>query len=311
MVIITLGILIIWIYLTRSVTTTTVPDVQDRIISEVKPYLNEREISFRVIRKSSLQSPEGEIIRQIPSPGVRIKENRTIDLYVSQGPRYVKVPDVRGKSLLEAKNFLVRSSGKNGRSHLRLGNISRIYTGKQPKEHIILQQPRPQEDAVQGSEIDVLVSKGPWPKRTVVPNVKGKKLNEARAILRDEELTPGRVRHTYRTDSPPSVVLDQFPQSNRIVKRRQSVTLTVNLSEPEHKNERVRYAYIRITPPISVIPKPMRVMMSDQRGKRVVFDRKVKPGKRIQFLASVKGEARLVIYWDGKLHRIRTLEATS
>jgi beta-lactam-binding protein with PASTA domain len=309
MVLVTLVMLTVWLYVTRSVGTTTVPDVTGRNIDQARPFLEEREVLYRVRRRSSIQSPEGEIIRQIPPPGTRVKENRPVDLYVSQGPKYVVVPDLAGRSLLEARNYLMRDSGGGDQQgNLSLGTISRVFSEDEPEGNVVAQQPEGGEEAVQGSEIDLLVSKGPWPRRTTIPNVEGITLNEARVTLEEQFLEAGNLRYTYRADSPPSVVLDQFPPPGRLVKRGQSISLTVNLSEPEAPPNKTYYTTIRINPPLEITSKSMRVVMNDQRGARVVFDKTVKPGKQVDFLASVKGKAELMIYWDEDLYQYRTLE---
>lgn len=312
MVLITLAGLVVWIYVTRSVGTMTTPDVTGRKIDQVDGYLSDRDISYRIIEKSSLQSPEGEIIRQVPPSGTRIKENRPIDLYVSQGPEYLRVPGLTGNSLLETRNRLMRNTGEDGSegSGFSMGNIARVFSDEYPEGHVISQQPEEGEEAVQGSEIDLLVSKGQWPRRTDIPDVEGDLLSAARQTLEDNYLEAGNIRYTYRADSPPSVVLDQFPPSGRLVNRGQSISLTVNLSEPETDSSKLSYTSIRINPPLDIVPRPMKVVMNDQRGSRVVYEQDVKPGKQVEFLASVKGKAELMIYWDGEFYRYRTLEVT-
>lgn len=310
MIILTLIMLLLWLYVTRGVGTTVVPDVEGRQLEEVKPFLAERDLGLRVHYKSSLQSPEGQIIRQIPSAGSRMKESRAVEVFVSKGAVKLSVPDLTGKSLLEARNFLMRQNRleDSEASAFQLGSISRVYSETIPEDRVIAQEPVPSSKAVQGSEIDILLSMGPWPRRTIIPNLSGVALDKARSILEDHYLEAGNIRYTYRADSPASVVLKQFPPAGRLVNRNQAVTLTANLSEPDEKPAKSLYTYIRINPPLDVVEKKLRVVMKDRRGSRVVYDRMVPPGKSVEFLASVEGKAQLFLYWGGEFYRYRTLE---
>lgn len=309
-----LGLLFLWLFLTRSVGTVEVPGVRGRMLDEVKPLLRERQLRYRVNWESSLQTPEGEILRQIPRAGSRIKENRALELYVSKGPEYVVVPDVTGKTLLAARNYLRRkTSGEDGKagSLLTLGNIARVYLPNRPQGEIHLQNPSAGERVIRGSRIDVLVSKGSWPRRTVVPDLSGLKLDRARNVLQKNHLEAGNVNYVLREDSPPSVVLQQTPPPRRLVPRGKTVSLRVNLSSQNRKQNPLRYTIVRITPPLGLEPGHMKVRMNDYRGTRVVYDREVKPGERVQFMVSVKGAAELVIYWNDELYQFRQLEVPS
>lgn len=302
-----------WLYLTRSVETVTVPNLVDQPIERVEPTLRERELAYRIHWEQSLKTPRGKILRQIPPPGAQMKENRTLELYVSEGPEYVLVPDIRGKTLLQARNELRRkSSGEEGKAGtvLTLGNMARVFSSRQPEEHIILQQPVPGTRVVRGSQVDVLVSKGSWPRRTVVPALHGQKLSRARESLKKNHLEVGNVHYILQEDSPPSVVLGQSPPAHRIVPRGQSVSLRLNLSEPERQSSPVRYTVIRISPPLSMTEGRLRVKVTDYRGTRVVYDETVAPGREVSFVTSVKGTAEVIIYWNEELYRIRTLEAS-
>lgn len=302
--------LLVWLYFTRGVSNTVVPELTGRQLEEVRTFVQDRDLRIRVHKKSSLESPEGEIIRQIPNAGALIKETRAIELYVSKGPEMLSVPNLVGESLLEARNFLRRNREMEGDENpsFYLGNISRVFSEHQPEDHIVAQQPRPDQRAVQGSEIDILLSKGSWPRRTTIPDLVGLNLDKARDVLRENHLNAGNIRYTYRSDSPATVVLEQFPPEGRIVQRRQSVTLTANLDEPDEPENRVVYSYVRINPPLDVLEGHLRVVMNDRRGSRVVFDDMVQPGETVQFLASVEGKAQLFLYWNGEFYQYRTLE---
>ncbi|MFB6344840.1 MAG: PASTA domain-containing protein [bacterium] len=303
-------VLFTWLYFTRSVSTIEVPDVTGQSLPEARQRIRGLDLSIRVIRKNSMNTPENHVIRQIPQPGSRIKETRRVDLYVSQGPEYVTVPDLRGETLISAKNYLYRRSGTDEEvvgSLLNLGSISRVYSTSLSRDRILLQNPQPGLEVVRGSQVDLLVSKGHWPRRTIVPDVKGKNLKRARGLLKEKHLKVGNLSYQLETDKPASVILEQNPPSGRIVSRDQPISLTVNLSETAEVAPR-RYTFIRVTPPLSLEDGRLKVRLNDRRGSRIVYNEMVKPGKEVTFLVSVRGPAKLIIYWNGEIYRFRRLE---
>jgi len=137
--------------------------------------------------------------------------------------------------------------------------------------------------------------------------VVGEKLPRTKSILREDHLEVGNVRYTLDEENPPSVVLEQNPPSGRLVRRERPISLTVNLSSEARVADR-RYTRVRITPPISMEKGNLRVELIDRRGKRVVFDETVDPGKKVQFMVSVRGSAKLIIHWNEEIYRFRRLE---
>jgi beta-lactam-binding protein with PASTA domain len=310
MEVIALTVLCAWLYVTHSVATVQVPRVVGMEIRKARKLLVEQGLPYSIIERNSTRTEKNRVIRQVPPPGNRIMETRAVELYVSQGPELVSVPDITGQTLYAARNDLYRRSGQKGEvvgSLLNLGNISRVYHPNVQEERIILQDPQRGLQVIRGSQVDVLVSKGPWPKRTVVPELRGKDVPKARKLLRENHLKVGDVRYILQQDQPPSVVLRQSPPSGRIVRRDRPVTLTVNLSASA-KVAPIRYTFVQVTPPLSMTEGELKVKLIDRRGSRTVFNQTVKPGKEVKFLVSIRGDARLVIYWNGEIYRFRRLE---
>ncbi len=300
-----------WFYFTRSVETHRVPDLLGEKMKFSRRFLEKRGYKYRVKWRSSLNSPEGVILNQVPGPGTEIKENRPITIYGSRGPEYITVPDLRGKSLPAAKNYIVRRK-KEAESVvgplLNLGNIARVHSEKIKNNHVILQEPPPGAKVLRGSQLALLVSRGKWSRTTIVPEVEGDSLSKARRILKNHQLKVGEIRHIFRPDSPPSVVLAQTPGARRIVEPGQRVTLTVNLSRPQANSNTNYYTLFKLSPPRGLVPGNMKALLVDEQGERVVFNQEVKPGEEVEFLAAFKGKSRLQIYWNDEIYKIRNLE---
>lgn len=299
-----------WVYVTRSVETVEIPNVTGRSVQKARLTLQEYDLGYRILERSSTRTPEDQVIRQVPQPGERIMETRTVELYVSKGPEMVEVPELIGQTLFSARNELNRLQAGASDSPgplLNLGNIARVYRNGTEPDQIIQQNPSPGRTVVRGTQVDVLVSKGEWPRRTVIPDLTGRKVPEAESALRENHLEVGRTRYVLDAEKPPFVVLSQSPSSGQIVRRDRPVSLTVNLSKEAQVAPR-RYTFVRVTPPLSLEPKKLRVKLIDRRGERVVYDQEVEPGKKVEFLVSVRGDAQLIIYWNGEIHQFRRLE---
>ncbi len=305
--ILVLLLLVFWLYITRAVSTVEVPEVMGRQLQEAEEILARSGLSMRVEWESSMQTPEGEIMNQVPGPGTEIKENRPLTVYASRGPEYLEVPDLEGQSVSEAQNFLQRLSAERETVGLGLGNITRVHSEELPADHIIRQFPPPELEVVAGSQVNVLVSRGNWPRRLPVPDFRGLSEEEARNKLEAVELQVGQVRHIREEEMSPGVVLDQSPPPNVLVPTRQPVLLTVNLGE-EERFEATRYTTLKINPPLEVVPGRLKVELTDRSGRRVIFEEEVPPGEKVEVFTGVTGSGRVAIYWNGELIRYRELE---
>ncbi|MDO4542284.1 MAG: Stk1 family PASTA domain-containing Ser/Thr kinase, partial [Bacillota bacterium] len=99
---------------------------------------------------------EGDVISQDPRAGDSAPKGSTVTIVVSQGPetKEVKVPDVTGLTLSDAKNQLV---AKN----LTVGKVSEEYSDS-VKEGIVMYQSVKEGTSVdEGTAVNLTVSKGP------------------------------------------------------------------------------------------------------------------------------------------------------
>ncbi|MGM0381755.1 MAG: PASTA domain-containing protein [bacterium] len=285
-----------------------VPDIMGKQLSAAKKFLAEKDLSLQVEWEASLQTPEGEIINQVPGPGTEIKENRPLTVYASKGPEFLTVPNMEGKSITEAQNMLQRLNSEKEGVGIGLGNITRVYSEKYPEKQIMSQFPPGGQEVIAGSQINILVSRGRWPRRRVVPDLGGLSEEEARRKIKDLNLQVGELRYIRNKNASPGAVIGQSPLPNVIVPKKQPVLLTVNLGEEEQRTRQRHYTTLKINPPLSVVSGRLKVELTDRKGRRIIFDRKVKPGKNVEVFTEVNGSGRVAIFWKGKLIRYRNLE---
>lgn len=107
-----------------------------------------------VTYREDLNSLAGEVLDQVPPPGVEVPFGTAIDLVVSEGPPPVEVPDVTGMSQDEAIQILTRA----GFRAEPVGTNSTVRVGR-----VVSTDPRRGDDAPYGSTVRVFVSRGPRP----------------------------------------------------------------------------------------------------------------------------------------------------
>ncbi len=102
--------------------------------------------------------PEGHVISQNPAGGAEVLPGSAVDLVVSMGPEPdpVAVPDVIGMTEADAVVAIEAAD-------LTVGAISEGYSDTVPEGHVISQDPAGGAEVLPGSEVDLVVSKGPQP----------------------------------------------------------------------------------------------------------------------------------------------------
>jgi beta-lactam-binding protein with PASTA domain len=101
----------------------------------------------------------GQILEQDPPPGTQVPQESSVNVTISQGPpiQIVSVPDVTEMSRPKAEGILEKSN-------LTVGNIREEYSNHTPAGYVMSQSPRAGARVEGGTEIDLVVSKGPEPK---------------------------------------------------------------------------------------------------------------------------------------------------
>ena len=169
-------------------------------------------------------------------------------------PEEVRVPDVTGLSVAEARRALAEAG-------LRLQEAGDEYNAAVPAGAVIRQNPEANQRVRMGREIRVWVSRGP--EFVVVPDVIGRPKIEAELTITQEGLVLGGVVEEFRTDVPPNTVIGQNPPPSTRIEKGKAVELIVARgSQPQQ-----------------------RVVMPDVRGMELEAAR-----RRLQALGFVEGQ---------------------
>jgi len=130
-----------------------VPNIVGQSAIEASEQLEQLKLKL-VVKEVESDKPEGTILKMDPGPESKRKEGSPIYATVSMGSRFVEVPDIRGRSLEEAKSFLTKIGLKvdpkiRERSSLNF-----------EKGTVVDQRPAPRQRIQKSSAVAITVSSG-------------------------------------------------------------------------------------------------------------------------------------------------------
>jgi eukaryotic-like serine/threonine-protein kinase len=198
----------------------TVPDVKGKTEQEAFEILEDANLT-PVISDTTydIKLPKGSIVLQKPNPGEVVKEGRRVYLFISGGEPVVSVPNLKGRSIRDAKLSLERLG-------LKLGRIEEIPS-THPKDMIFDQQFAEGTKLKKGESVNVYISIGAGTGEIVVPDLIGKSLAEAERVLADSSLRVGKINYQRSFSLLPNTVLDQYPSKGNRINQGDAVDLFV------------------------------------------------------------------------------------
>lgn len=298
--------LILFIFMRGETEEVVLPDVRGKSFVEAFDVLNKAGLKIHRVEEFADNVPEDRVVWQEPAPdrnaGTRkVKKGRTIELCISKGTALITVPDLREKTLTEAKNLL-RSSA------LKTGDVVRIYSDEIALDCVISQNPGPYTKIKRATPINILLSKGSKSTYNVMPDLIGKRQDEAKAILDGLGIATGRIEVVRRTDVPEGTVLDQDPKPSVQVPSRESVSIVISGKREVTETPQMRSSLFEYAMPKGLSVKELKIMVTDLNGSREVHKEKHKPGDMVRQRMLFTGSAVVRIYVDNNLMEERKLE---
>ncbi|MBM3451407.1 MAG: PASTA domain-containing protein, partial [Armatimonadetes bacterium] len=180
-----------------------VPDLRGKSFEEARARASEARLQVSVLRREfNATVPMNAVVEQDPSPRQRVREGRLISLVISQGQELVDVPDVVQRTANEARLIL-------DTARLLVGAIKDDFDDRVPAGVVVSQDPPAGAQAARGAAVGLVVSKGIG--LLPVPDLNGKRLDEAREALKSAGFALGNVQYAPRGDKPAGLVADQAP----------------------------------------------------------------------------------------------------
>ncbi|GEE00573.1 serine/threonine-protein kinase PknB [Gordonia spumicola] len=192
------GGLIAWAPWTPDQPSIAVPKVTGLSADAAKANLEQAGFTVKEQDEASTDIAEGLATRTVPGNDVPTPKGSEVTLYVSSGPQKTPIPDLRGKTLEDARNELRVQGFTNVK-------VEKIDSTAALKDKVV--RTNPQTGATVAVTSDVTVFIGTGPKVVTVPDLRGQTEKQATATLEgmgldvvsvqaDSELPAGQVVNT-------------------------------------------------------------------------------------------------------------------
>ena len=288
--------------------TITVPDVTGKQVEIAKEILKDKQLDVSVKEVESSEVPVGEVITQTPGGGAVVKANRTIYLTVSKGNKgsEVLIPDLRDLTLSEAEKKLKEIG-------LAVGNVTYEESNTFGEGKIMSQSPASPHKVAKGTKVDLVVSKGQAAPTADMkkpaqdaPNTSGMTLDAAVKALESAGYTVGNVGNMDPAkDAALAKVAGQAVRDGNVV------DLTVEYPDagaPGNGEQQTQeapgtphYGTVNISVPAGAASQHVQIVVSDDNGSRVVYDRNQPGGASISKSVNGTGKTRVKVYVNNAL----------
>jgi eukaryotic-like serine/threonine-protein kinase len=171
----------------------------------------------------SMKVANDHVLRVRPDEGTVLEQGERVTLVLSLGPPPVDVPNLVGKEFAQAKDLLRRAN-------LKVGEVTRAYNESFEVDRVIRQSERGGSQAPQGSEVNLVVSRGPAPKP--VPDVVGLAAERATERLEDAGFVVS-ADSEYSRKVDEGKVISQSPPPGNELQPGSTVSIVVSLGPPE------------------------------------------------------------------------------
>jgi len=131
-----------------------------------------------------------------------------------------EVPDVTGKEMVVAVDLLAAQ-------HLKLQAVDYRFDSKVTFDHILAQDPAPGTMLEKNRIVRVVLSKGA--ESSTIPSVVGKRIQEARRMLRESPFRVGHLAYVHTSEAPVDYIVAQTPLANIEGQMGDSIDLLVSL----------------------------------------------------------------------------------
>ena len=247
--------------------------------------------------------PKYHVIAQRPAVGHVVRTGHKVIPTVSLGTDFLLAPDLRRKTLREARQEIMRS-------RFRPGTVARI-PDKTPRDTVLGQDPEPGTSISNQGELHLLVSAGSGKRRDFMPDIRGLEIETARRVLAPYNaiMIPHEVDFAGARED---VVLNQDPPPNTLIYEGRLVTYDVKPSGRVSLPNANYHAVVTHTMLYDWFDRDVRVDVVDRLGGRKnlrslpplydsVSKRERTAGSSLQIRVPYVGEATVVIYVDGML----------
>jgi serine/threonine-protein kinase len=207
-----------WIVHSRS--EIAIPSVVNLPVAEAERVLVEHDLSpVNAGSTPDNRVRPGCVVYQNPPAKSVVRTGRNVYLTLSGGKETVTVPNLRGRSLRDAKITLEQKD-------LAVGTVS--YAPSPMPEETVIAQGVPEGSTVnKKTSVPVTISSGAEAVQLDVPNIVGLSLEEAQRLLVEQRLRLGAVNYRPSSTLVPNTVISQSPGPNDKVDINTPIDVTI------------------------------------------------------------------------------------
>lgn len=197
-----------------------VPDLRNHTVAEATDTVAADGLVLSVDETGRLDPkiPLGRIALQEPAPGTITRRQRSIKVWVSQGPRVTVIPSLTGESERGATLRLQQDG-------LSVTSVAEVRSAEYPSGAVIAQEP---PGAAQGTAVALLVNRGEQSNRYVMPDLIGVTGSRAVDLLRSRGFRVTIVGELPYPGIPGGIVLRQFPSAGFQIGAGEPISLEVS-----------------------------------------------------------------------------------
>ncbi|MFF0071624.1 Stk1 family PASTA domain-containing Ser/Thr kinase [Streptomyces sp. NPDC005494] len=198
---------------------TRVPSLLGQTQSAAEQRLSDAGLDLKGVQRAYSDTVErGKVVSSDPGSGDRIRNNDAVELVISRGPEIVKVPDVEGLSLGDARRDLKKAG-------LAPGMVTREFSEETGRGEVIRTDPAMGTERRPDSAVALVVSKG---SPVDVPDVTGLGVEEAEAALDEAGLKAKVLSERVHAPEAEGEIARQTPGSGAEAAEGDTVELTVS-----------------------------------------------------------------------------------
>ena len=198
----------------------SVPDLAGQPVATATATLEVMSLIIRVepARRIHPSIQAGSVILQEPPPGLTTRQQRTVRVWLSAGPRPSQIPALVGQTERSAQLRVQADS-------LELLSIAEIRSALYPRSTVLAQEPPPE---TRSTSVSLLVNRGERTVTYVMPDLIGAGGTEAADILREQAFRVTVVGDHPYPNVPPGIVLRQYPQAGFQISPGEPISLEVS-----------------------------------------------------------------------------------
>jgi beta-lactam-binding protein with PASTA domain/tRNA A-37 threonylcarbamoyl transferase component Bud32 len=270
--------------------TVAVPDVIGQTESEAAEKLKSEGFEVEANEVFDQGKEVDVVVQQDPVAGMEVKKGRLVRIWVNKGPSSVWLPDFTGAAerearlALEGRDFIVKLTRENHDSI--------------PEGCVIRQSPEGDQNQPKGTEVTLVVSKGPVIRDVYVPALLGLNVEQAKDALAAVGLNLGEIKEEESSEKK-GVIIKQDVEPGSTVKKGGKINVVISSGEPP-KDEEPQEVELEINVPAA---GEVRVVVKDAQGTREVYKKAHEAGDEVEQYFQVYPPGEFQIYYQGKLNK--------